>query len=58
MTMAAHEITLLDSAAHELAGLDRPVGRRVVERLRWLAAHFDEIRPEGLTRDLASLYKL
>jgi mRNA interferase RelE/StbE len=56
--MAAYQITLLDPAARELAGLDKPMGRRVVARLRWLAAHFDEIKPEGLTGDLAGLYKL
>ncbi len=56
--MAAYQITLLDPAARELGGLDKPVGRRIVERLRWLAAHFDEIRPEALTGDLAGLYKL
>jgi mRNA interferase RelE/StbE len=48
----------LDPAVRELAGLDKPVGRRIVERLRWLATHFDEIRPEGLIGDLAGLYKL
>jgi len=56
--MAAYQITLLDPAARELVDLDKPVGRRVVERLRWLATHFDEIRPEALTGDLAGLYKL
>jgi mRNA interferase RelE/StbE len=56
--MTAYQITLLDSAARELAGLDKPVGRRVIARLRWLAAHLDEVKPEGLTGDLAGLYKL
>jgi mRNA interferase RelE/StbE len=56
--MPAYQITLLDPAAQELTGLDKAVGRRVVERLRWLATHFDEIRPEGLSGDWAGLYKL
>jgi len=56
--MAAYLITVLDPAARELTELDKPVGRRVVARLRWLAAHFDEIKPEGLAGDLAGLYKL
>lgn len=56
--MAAYQITLLDPASRELARLDKPVGRRVVERLRWLATHADKIRPEGLTGELAGLCKL
>lgn len=56
--MAVYELTLLHSGARELGWLDKPIGRRVVERLRWLGTHFDEIRPDALTGDLAGLYKL
>jgi mRNA interferase RelE/StbE len=51
-------IRVLDAATRELAQLDRPVGRRVVERIRWLAANLDDLNPEPLMGDLAGFYKL
>ena len=51
-------IRILDTATRELARLDKPTGRRIVERINWLAANLDKIRPEALTADLAELYRL
>jgi len=51
-------IRALDSAARELAQLDRAVGRRVVRRIHWLAENLNDLRPEALTGDLAGFYKL
>jgi mRNA interferase RelE/StbE len=51
-------IRILDTATRELARLDKPTGRRIVERINWLAANLDKIRPEALTADLAGLYRL
>ena len=51
-------IRILDAAARELTRLDRPIGHRVVERIHWLAANLDNIKPEALTGELAGLYKL
>ena len=53
-----YRIHILDAATRELARLDRPVGRRVVKRIRWLAANLDDLTPESLTGDLAGFYKL
>ena len=53
-----HRIRILDTATRELAQLDKPVGRRIVERIRWLAVNLDQIKPEALTGNLAGLYKL
>ena len=53
-----YHVHILDSATRELARLDKPTGRRIVERINWLAANLDKIRPESLTADLAGLYKL
>ncbi|MBE9507152.1 MAG: type II toxin-antitoxin system RelE/ParE family toxin [Chloroflexi bacterium] len=53
-----YRIRVLDTATRELAKLDKPSGRRVVERIHWLAANLDSIKPEALTGDLAGLYKL
>jgi mRNA interferase RelE/StbE len=54
---AIYRIHILDAAARELARLDKPVGRRIVERLNWLVANFDTVTPEPLTGELSGLYK-
>ena len=53
-----YRIRTLDAVTRELAGLDKPVGRRIVERIHRLAENLDEVKPEPLTGDLAGLYKL
>ena len=53
-----YSIRILDVAARELAKLDRPVGRRIVKRMNWLAENLDDIELEALTGDLSGLYKL
>ena len=53
-----YDIRILEDASHELAHLDKPVGRRIAERVNWLASNLDDIRPEALTGDLIGLYKL
>ncbi len=53
-----HQIHILDRAARELAQLDRPVGRRIVRRIRWLAANLEAVKPDALTGNLAGFYKI
>jgi len=53
-----YRIRILDAATRELARLDKPVGRRVIGRIRWLAVNLDDLNPEPLTGDLAGFYKL
>ena len=53
-----YRIRILDAAARELARLDKPVGQRIVERIHWLVASLDAIKPEVLTGDLTGLHKL
>ena len=53
-----YHIRVLEEASRELARLDKPVGRRIAERINWLAANLDSILPEALTGDLIGLYKL
>lgn len=53
-----YQIRVLDSAAHELAQLDQKIARRLVKRIRWLAANIEAIKPDPLSGDLAGLYKL
>jgi mRNA interferase RelE/StbE len=53
-----YRIRILDAATRELVRLDKPTGRRVVERIKWLAANLDDLNPYTLTGDLAGFYKL
>ena len=53
-----YHIRILEVAAHELARLDKAAGRRIVERMNWLAANLDDLNKlEALTGDLTGLYK-
>jgi len=52
------QIRILDAAARDLARLDPAVGRRIVNRIRWLAENLDDVKPEALTGDLAGFCKL
>ncbi len=53
-----YQIRIQDSAARELAQLDKQVARRVVKRIQWLAANLDAVKPDALSGDLVGLYKL
>ena len=41
-----YNIRILEEASGELARLDKPVGRRIVERINWLSGKLNDIRPE------------
>jgi len=56
--MAGYRVRILKVASQDLARLDKPTGRRIVQRINWLSANLDAIRLEALTGDLARLYKL
>ena len=49
---------LLDAAARDLARLDKPEARRVVDRINWLVSNYATIQPEALSGTLARFYKL
>lgn len=53
-----HRIRILAAAARDLTQLDKPIGRRIVQRIRWLSEHLDSISLEPLTGDLDGFYKL
>jgi len=53
-----YDIRILEDASRELARLDKGVGRRIVERVNWLAVNLGDIRPEALSGALVGLYKL
>jgi mRNA interferase RelE/StbE len=56
--MAEYRIRILKAAAQDLERLDKPIGRRIVQRINWLAANLDAIRLEPLTGELTGFYKL
>ena len=51
------EIAWTTDAVDDLGKLDRPIRKRILTRISWLAAHFEEIIPEPLSGDFASTYK-
>jgi mRNA interferase RelE/StbE len=52
-----YEIRILDEAVRDLKRLDKPVGRRIVQQINWLAENLDNIQRERLTGDLSEFYK-
>lgn len=52
-----YRLHILHAASRELERLDKPVARRIAERINWLAAKLDDIKPEPYKGDLAGLYK-
>ena len=49
---------LLKPAVRELERLDKSIGTRIVQRIKWLAENFDDVKPKRLTGELSGLYKL
>ena len=54
----AHQVRMLDDAVQDLSRLDKPVARRIVERVRWLAENIGSARLETLTAEFAGFHKL
>lgn len=52
-----YRIRIIPAATRDLERLDEPVARRIAERINWLAAHLEDIRPEPLTGNLSGFYK-
>jgi mRNA interferase RelE/StbE len=53
-----YRVRIVNAATRELARLDKPFARRIIERITWLATNRDTISPEALTGELAGFYKL
>jgi len=56
--MAAYTVRILKAASRELEKLDKSAGRRVIDRIRWLAENAGEAKLQALKGDLSGLYKL
>ena len=55
--MNAFSPRILKNVSRQLKKLDPPAAKRIVDRITWLAQHFEEIKPEALKGDLAGLFK-
>lgn len=53
-----YHIEFTPQALEDLSQLDLPVAKRIIEKIEWLAEHFDEVQPETLTGSLVKFYKL
>ncbi|PIS39450.1 MAG: type II toxin-antitoxin system mRNA interferase toxin, RelE/StbE family [Candidatus Nealsonbacteria bacterium CG08_land_8_20_14_0_20_38_20] len=56
--MERWSLEFLLEAERDLARLDREVRRRVIDKLDWLLANFDNILPLSLTGEFKEFYKL
>jgi mRNA interferase RelE/StbE len=52
------EVAWTRDAVDDLRKLDKPVRKRILSRISWFAAHFEEIIPEPLSGEFASTYKI
>jgi mRNA interferase RelE/StbE len=48
----------LSEASKTLSELDRPIGRRIFDKLAWLSENIRSLTPLPLSDDLAGFYKL
>lgn len=45
-------------ALDDLQKIDKPIVRRILNKISWFSQHFDNITPEPLSGDMAGLFKL
>ena len=53
-----YSLEFVPEASDDLARLDKATAQRILDKLRWLADHFDEITPEPLGAEWKGLFKL
>ncbi|MCX7838201.1 MAG: type II toxin-antitoxin system RelE/ParE family toxin [Anaerolineae bacterium] len=52
-----YRLRILPAATRDLERLDKPIARRIVARIYWLATNLENINPEPYKGDLVGLYK-
>ncbi|MDA2920302.1 type II toxin-antitoxin system RelE/ParE family toxin [Desulfobacterota bacterium AH_259_B03_O07] len=45
-------------AVEDLQDLDKPIAKRILNKISWLLHHFDNITPEHLSGELVGTYKI
>ena len=53
-----YSLELMPEARDDLASLDKPVARRILSKLRWLAENLDAVTPTPLTGQWKGVFKL
>jgi mRNA interferase RelE/StbE len=53
-----YRVQLLKEATRDLAKMDKSAGRRIIDRINWLADNLDDVKPEILSGDLSEFHKL
>ena len=53
-----YRIVILPRAIRSLDSLDKPVARRIVDKLSWLSENFDRVTPLPLKGGFSGAYKL
>lgn len=52
-----YEIRIKDAAISDLHKLDKKIAKRILKKIKWIAANADMIDPAGLRGDLAGFSK-
>ncbi len=47
-----------DDALEDLKKLDKPIAKRIINKISWLSLHFENITPEPLSWDFSGTFKL
>ena len=47
-----------EDAIEDLQSLDKPIAKRVLNKISWFSHHFNSVTPEPLSADLAGTFKL
>jgi len=53
-----YEIRLFEEAGRNLERLDKPIARRILRKLTWLAENAEMIEPKNLRKSLSGFAKL
>jgi mRNA interferase RelE/StbE len=54
----SYQVRFTPQALEDISQLDRPIVRRIIEKIEWLAEHIDSLQAERLTGPFAHLFKL
>jgi mRNA interferase RelE/StbE len=56
--MKQYSVEILSGAADDFKKLDKAIGQRILNKIKWLSKNFDYITPLPLTSDFKNMYKL
>lgn len=53
-----HKVEWEKEALDDLQNIDKPILKRILNKISWFSQHFDNITPEPLSGDLAGMFKV